>query len=114
MELERCGRDSYCLTLHNDEPQSGHRPSVDVLFKSLLPFKELQRHIVLMTGMGNDGAKGMRLLYESGVHSTIVESETTCIVYGMPGSAVKLNCVGHILPLHQIADKLNELVSLTD
>ncbi|MCJ8010622.1 chemotaxis response regulator protein-glutamate methylesterase [Paenibacillus sp. KQZ6P-2] len=93
----------YSLILSDDEPQNGHKPSVDVLFESLLPLTLLKRHAVLMTGMGSDGARMMKRLYDAGVCSTFAESEETCIVYGMPRSAVELNCVSHVLPLQEIA-----------
>ncbi|MEC0240512.1 chemotaxis response regulator protein-glutamate methylesterase [Paenibacillus dokdonensis] len=93
----------FSLILSEDEPLNGHRPSVDVLFESLLPLEALKRHAVLMTGMGSDGARMMKRLYDSGVCSTFAESEETCIVYGMPRSAVELNCVSHVLPLQEIA-----------
>lgn len=100
----------YKVRLTKDEPRSGHRPSVDMLFESLLPFRELKRHIVLMTGMGSDGAKGMQALRQAGAISTIAEASETCVVYGMPRAAAELNCLTHQLPLYQIAAKLNELV----
>jgi two-component system chemotaxis response regulator CheB len=101
----------YKIRLTKDEPRSGHRPSVDMLFDSLLPYRELKRHIVLMTGMGSDGAKGMQALKQAGALSTIAESSETCVVYGMPRAAVELNCVTHQLPLHQIAARLTDLVT---
>lgn len=100
----------YKIRLSKDEPRSGHRPSVDMLFESLLPFRELKRHIVLMTGMGSDGAKGMKALKQAGALSTIAESSETCVVYGMPRAAVELNGVTHQLPVYDIAAKLIELV----
>ncbi|GGA39579.1 chemotaxis-specific protein-glutamate methyltransferase CheB [Paenibacillus physcomitrellae] len=107
----KLGDDGACrIALGNDELRSGHRPSVDVLFESLLPLEMLQRHAVLMTGMGSDGAKAMKLLYDKGVTSTIAESEETCVVYGMPRSAVELGCVTSVLPLQDIAPKLVQIV----
>jgi two-component system chemotaxis response regulator CheB len=97
---------SYCLRTSKDDLRSGHRPSVDMMFESLLPFTELNKYVVLMTGMGNDGAKGMQALKRAGAISTIAESEETCIVYGMPRAAVELLCVDHILPLQKIAEQL--------
>ncbi|GIO29982.1 MULTISPECIES: protein-glutamate methylesterase/protein-glutamine glutaminase [Paenibacillus] len=99
------------LSLSEDQPVNGHRPSVDTLFESLLPLASLRRHAVLMTGMGSDGAKMMKRLYDSGVKSTFAESEETCVVYGMPRSAVELDCVSHLLPLHQIAAGVVRAVS---
>ncbi|MEF3304835.1 protein-glutamate methylesterase/protein-glutamine glutaminase [Paenibacillus sp. GYB003] len=101
----------YKIRLSKDAPRSGHRPSVDMLFESLLPFRELKRHAVLMTGMGSDGSKGMQALRQAGAIATIAEASETCVVYGMPRAAVELGCVTHQLPLHQIAAKLTELVA---
>ena len=105
-------RDSggYRTRVSGGELRSGHRPSVDVLFESLVPLQELKRHAVLMTGMGSDGAKGMLALTRSGAVSAIAEAEETCVVYGMPRAAVQLQCVTHILPLHDIPVKLMQLI----
>ncbi|MED5016908.1 chemotaxis response regulator protein-glutamate methylesterase [Paenibacillus chibensis] len=103
MRVAQSAGGRYTLMLSEDEPVNGHRPSVDVLFESLLPLSGLKRHAVLMTGMGSDGARMMKRLYDSGVNSTFAESEETCVVYGMPRSAVELHCVSHVLPLQEIA-----------
>ncbi|GKU78645.1 chemotaxis response regulator protein-glutamate methylesterase [Paenibacillus sp. L3-i20] len=109
MELVKDGS-GYAIRLTDQPQRNGHRPSVDVLFESLVPFKELARHAVIMTGMGSDGAKGMKLLAESGAVSTIAESEETCIVYGMPRAAVEMMAVQTVIPLQQIATKLMKVV----
>ncbi|MBU5441784.1 chemotaxis response regulator protein-glutamate methylesterase [Paenibacillus sp. MSJ-34] len=101
---------AYQALLNRSELRGGHRPSVDTLFESLLPWKELRRHIVLLTGMGSDGAKSMKALYDDGVKSTFAESEETCVVYGMPRSAIELNCVSYTLPLQDIAPQLLHVV----
>lgn len=111
MIVEEESGHQYKIKLTSEEPRMGHRPSVDRLFESLLPCTRLERYAVIMTGMGSDGAKGMKALKESGALATIAESEETCVVYGMPRSAVELKGVDYILPLHQIAPKLVELVS---
>lgn len=100
----------YTIVLTKEDSRNGHRPSVDILFESLLSLTSLERHAVLMTGMGSDGAKMMKSLYDSGVTSTFAESEETCVVYGMPRSAVELQCVRHILPLQEIAPRLVQVV----
>lgn len=100
----------YAIELTKEEVRNGHRPSVDTLFESVLQLTSLERHAVLMTGMGSDGARMMKALYDSGVTSTFAESEETCVVYGMPRSAVELQCVRHILPLQDIAPKLVQAV----
>ncbi|MGO4543895.1 chemotaxis response regulator protein-glutamate methylesterase [Paenibacillus sp. 2TAB23] len=96
----------FFIKLTEQPQRNGHRPSVDVLFESLLPIRELKRHAVIMTGMGSDGAKGMKLLSESGIETSIAEAEETCVVYGMPRSAVEAGCVDQIVPLHNIASQL--------
>lgn len=100
------GNETAMISLNQNGPKSGHRPSVDVLFESLLPLRYFKRHIVLMTGMGSDGAKGMKLLKENGAATTIAESEETCVVYGMPRSAVQLGVVDEILKNDDIAEAL--------
>jgi len=112
MAVARNGASGYRIHLSKDEPRGGHRPSVDVLFESLLPFRELKRHIVIMTGMGSDGARGMKALQDAGAATTIAEAEDTCIVYGMPRAAVELKCVTHILPQQEISGKLIEVVGV--
>lgn len=98
------------IELTKEEARNGHRPSVDTLFESVLQLTSLERHAVIMTGMGSDGARMMKALYDSGVTSTFAESEETCVVYGMPRSAVELQCVKHILPLQEIAPRLVQAV----
>ncbi|CAG7602845.1 Protein-glutamate methylesterase/protein-glutamine glutaminase [Paenibacillus solanacearum] len=110
MCIARNGARAYRIHLTKEDPRSGHRPSVDVLFESLLPLKELKRHAVLMTGMGSDGARGMQALKRSGAVTTIAEAESTCIVYGMPRAAVELKCVTHILPQQDICGHLVQTV----
>ncbi|OXM16003.1 protein-glutamate methylesterase/protein-glutamine glutaminase [Paenibacillus herberti] len=105
MELSRDER-GYFIRLTQSDPVSGHRPSVDVLFRSLVPFTELKRHAVILTGMGSDGSKGMLELRDSGAASTIAEAEETSIVYGMPRSAVENGSCRTVLPLPMIAKEL--------
>ncbi|QGQ96249.1 chemotaxis response regulator protein-glutamate methylesterase [Paenibacillus psychroresistens] len=106
MTIYKDGLKNFCLRTSKEDPRSGHRPSVDMMFESLIPFTELKKYVVLMTGMGSDGAKGMLALKRAGAVSTIAESEETCIVYGMPRAAVELLCVDHILPQQKIAEQL--------
>ncbi|MEC0120134.1 protein-glutamate methylesterase/protein-glutamine glutaminase [Paenibacillus apiarius] len=101
---------NYAISLNKSEPRSGHRPSVDILFESLLPLRQLERHIVLLTGMGSDGARMMRRLADDGVTSTFVESEESCVVFGMPRAAIELGCVSHVLPLKDMAGAIMNAV----
>ncbi|MCR2805031.1 chemotaxis protein CheB [Paenibacillus soyae] len=111
MELIKDGA-GFAIRLTEAPQRNGHRPSVDVMFESLLGFRELERHAVIMTGMGSDGAKGMKALADNGAATTIAESEDTCIVYGMPRSAVESGAARTVLPLHNIASKLVSAVSM--
>jgi two-component system chemotaxis response regulator CheB len=106
MTIYKDGAKNYCIRTSKEDPRSGHRPSVDMLFESLVPLTELKKYVVLMTGMGSDGAKGMLALKNAGAISTIAESEETCVVYGMPRAAVEHQCVDHILPQQKIAEQL--------
>lgn len=110
VKVNKTADGKFTVKLTEDQPVNGHRPSVDTMFESLLPFTSLQRHLVLLTGMGSDGARMMKRLYEAGVTSTFAENEETCVVYGMPRSAVELQCVRHLLPLQEIASKLVQAV----
>ncbi|SFB57279.1 two-component system, chemotaxis family, response regulator CheB [Cohnella sp. OV330] len=96
----------YKIGLTEEDPVSGHRPSVDVMFGSLVGRRELRRHAVLMTGMGSDGAKAMKALREDGAATLIAEAEETCVVYGMPRSAMECGAAQTALPLHRIAPEL--------
>jgi two-component system chemotaxis response regulator CheB len=90
----------------NDGPRvNRHKPAVDVLFRSVAQNVGRNALCVLLTGMGDDGAKGMQEMKQNGA-STIAQDEKTSVVWGMPGEAVKLGCVDYILPLRSIATKL--------
>jgi chemotaxis response regulator CheB len=95
----RSGR--FCHT--SDPPGLAHRPSVDVLFGSLA--QEPVGIAVLLTGMGRDGADGLRALRLVGWH-TIAQDESTSVVWGMPGAAVKCGGAVEVLPLEAIADAI--------
>ena len=102
--------DGYCIKLTQEPPRGGHRPSVDVLFESCAPFPELVKHSVIMTGMGNDGVKGMKALNDSGGESAIAEAEESCIVFGMPRCAIEAGAAKSVVPLRLIASALVEAV----
>jgi len=78
-----------------------HRPSVDVLFRSTALYAGVNAVGVIMTGMGDDGARGMLEMKESGA-STIAQDEATCAVFGMPNEAIKRGAIDKILPLQSI------------
>ncbi len=91
----------YYVEVKDGPLVSRHRPSVDVLFRSAARYAGKNAVGVIMTGMGDDGAKGMLEMKESGA-STIAQDEASCVVFGMPKEAIKLGCVDKILPLERI------------
>ncbi|MBL1265119.1 protein-glutamate methylesterase/protein-glutamine glutaminase [Methylomicrobium sp. RS1] len=97
------------IHLHNGEYVNRHKPAVDVMFSSLARSVGANAIAVLLTGMGVDGAKGMREMHDAGA-ITVIQDERTSIVWGMPGAAYKLGCVDHIVPLHGIANKVLSLI----
>ena len=89
---------------------SRHRPSVDVLFRSVAKCAAARAIGVLLTGMGKDGARGLLEMRQSGA-ATITQDEATCVVYGMPREAVALGASQYQLPLPEIAGALLLLAS---
>ena len=79
-----------------------HRPSVDVLFRSAARYAGPNAIGVIMTGMGDDGARGMLEMKEAGA-ATIAQDEASCVVFGMPQEAIKRGAVDSVLPLGAIA-----------
>ncbi|MEJ2630440.1 MAG: chemotaxis response regulator protein-glutamate methylesterase [Acidihalobacter sp.] len=100
MLLKRSGA-QYRVDVVDGPPVSRHRPSVDVLFRSVSKAAGRNALGIIMTGMGDDGARGLKEMHEAGA-KTLAESERTCVVYGMPKEAVKLGGVDHSLPLYEI------------
>ncbi len=103
MLLKRSGA-RYYVEIKEGPLVSRHRPSVDVLFRSAAHYAGTNAIGVIMTGMGDDGARGMAEMHEAGAY-TIAQDEETCVVYGMPQEAVKHGGVDESLPLPAIAGK---------
>jgi two-component system chemotaxis response regulator CheB len=98
------GRAATRVTTIADGPVAGHVPSVDRLFLSALPVAP-RVSAALLTGMGRDGADGMKALRLAGAH-TLAQDEASCVVYGMPRAAVEQGGVDRVLPLNKIAEAL--------
>jgi len=108
MLLEKSGA-KYYVRIKQGPPVNYHRPSVDVLFKSVAKAAGKNATAVILTGMGNDGAKGMLEMKNAGA-ITFAQDEATCVVHGMPKEAVKLGGVCKELPIQSIAGAiLNEV-----
>ena len=99
--LERSGA-RYVCRLHHGPPVNRHRPSVDVLFRSVAMHAGANAVGVILTGMGDDGAKGLLEMCQAGAY-TLAQDEASSVVWGMPGEAVKLDAAADVLPLDQIA-----------
>ncbi len=91
----------YVVEVKDGPPVNRHRPSVDVLFRSIANNAPENTLGIIMTGMGDDGASGMREMHTAGAQ-TVAQNEETCVVYGMPKEAVERGGVDHILPLEGI------------
>jgi two-component system chemotaxis response regulator CheB len=78
-----------------------HRPSVDVLFRSAARYAGPNAVGVILTGMGDDGARGMAEMKQAGA-ATLAQDEATCVVFGMPKEAIKVGGVDRVLPLRSI------------
>ncbi|OUR95535.1 hypothetical protein A9Q84_16525 [Halobacteriovorax marinus] len=92
------------LFVTDDPPFNRHKPSVDFFFNSIANINEFDKHVVacILTGMGEDGARGLLRLKNNGF-STIAQDEESSVVFGMPRAAIKLNAAKYILPLKKIA-----------
>jgi two-component system, chemotaxis family, protein-glutamate methylesterase/glutaminase len=101
MLLKRSGA-QYHVDVVDGPAVNRHRPSVDVLFRSVARSAGSNALGVIMTGMGDDGARGMKEMREAGA-ATLAQDEASCVVYGMPKEAVKLGGVERSLPLGGIA-----------
>jgi two-component system, chemotaxis family, protein-glutamate methylesterase/glutaminase len=104
LELARGWPGPVCR-LRDTDPVSGHRPSVDVLFRSVAENIGERAVGVILTGMGRDGADGLLAMRRAGAH-TIGQDETSCVVYGMPAAAKRVGAVEIEAPLSQVPQKI--------
>lgn len=104
MLLKRHGSE-YRVEVVSGPQVNRHRPSVDVLFRSVASCAGKNATGILMTGMGDDGARGLKEMHDAGA-CTIAQDESTCVVYGMPKEAIGLGAVDVILPLQEIASAI--------
>ncbi|MBI5380637.1 MAG: chemotaxis response regulator protein-glutamate methylesterase [Opitutae bacterium] len=98
--LKRLGT-RYVVEVRDGPLVSRHRPSVDVLFRSAARYAGKNAIGVILTGMGDDGAQGMKEMHEAGAR-TYAQDEASCVVFGMPKEAIKLGGVDKVLPLEQL------------
>lgn len=100
MSVRRSGT-HYVVEVRDGPPVNRHRPSVDVLFNSVAKYAGRRALGVIMTGMGDDGARGLREMFDAGAQ-TIAQDEASCVVFGMPKEAIRRGAAGRVLPLDAI------------
>lgn len=109
MALTRSGA-NYQIALTDTDPVNRHRPSVDVLFHSVARYAGRNAVGVILTGMGNDGAAGMLEMHQAGAW-TIAQSESSCVIFGMPREAISAGGVSEVVDLSQISQQMLEKIS---
>ena len=101
LQLRKSGG-QYFAVVADGPPVNRHKPSVDVLFQSAADCAGGDALAIILTGMGNDGARGMKLMHERGAR-TIAQDEASCVVFGMPQEAIKAGAVDTVQALSQMA-----------
>ncbi|RFA28437.1 chemotaxis response regulator protein-glutamate methylesterase [Alkalilimnicola ehrlichii] len=104
VQLKRSGA-RYHVKVFDGPKVNRHKPSVDVLFRSTAESAGRNALGIIMTGMGNDGARGLQAMRQAGA-ATIAQDEETSVVFGMPKAAIELHAVEQVLPLGRIADAI--------
>jgi two-component system chemotaxis response regulator CheB len=100
----------YVCRLSDGPHVNRHRPSVDVMFRSVAQHVGPNALGVLLTGMGDDGARGLKEMLDAGA-ATIAQDEASSVVWGMPGAAYKMGAAQYLLPLHRIATEMLRLMA---
>ncbi|MCI0508269.1 MAG: chemotaxis response regulator protein-glutamate methylesterase [Gammaproteobacteria bacterium] len=110
--IERSGA-RYVCRLHDGPPVNRHRPSVDVMFRSIAQNVGPNAVGVLLTGMGSDGAAGLKEMHDAGA-ATIIQDEKSSVVWGMPGEAFRLGAADIIQPIDTMADCILQTIHKLD
>lgn len=106
MEVRKKQR-TFCFHIHQEHNDSQHRPSVDVLFQSLALLTSVNKVAVILTGMGKDGAAGIKRMKQYDLHTTvIVEARDTVVVNGMPSAAIATNFATEVVPIELISQTM--------
>ena len=109
--LKRSGA-RYYVEVTDGPLVNRHRPSVDVLFRSTARYAGANAVGVILTGMGDDGARGMLEMKQAGAYN-VAQDEASCVVFGMPAEAIKHGGVDQVLPLERIAPEVLRLCCLS-
>lgn len=103
--VKRLSRMQYAIELNAGAPVNRHKPSVDVMFRSVSETLGGNSIGILLTGMGTDGALGLKQMHDTG-SITLAQDENTSVVWGMPGEAYRLGAVDFVLPITKIPAKI--------
>jgi len=103
----------YLCQLLDGLPVNRHRPSVDVLFRSVSQNVGVNAIGILLTGMGADGAQGLKEMHDAGA-TTIIQDEKTSVVWGMPGEAYRLRAFDHVEPIETIPSRVQKILASMD
>ncbi|OEH85629.1 chemotaxis response regulator protein-glutamate methylesterase [Desulfuribacillus stibiiarsenatis] len=101
---------SFTIEITETPPVNHHRPSVDVTFQSVANTSGSNTIGVILTGMGSDGAVGLKTLHDRGAY-TIAQDEATCTVFGMPKQAIALGATDIVLPIQKISNEIVQFLS---
>ena len=104
LSVTRKNKQFFCQ-ISDSEPVNYHRPSVDVLFNSVAAVVKDNAIGVILTGMGKDGAAGLKLLHDKGC-KTFAQNKASCVVFGMPKEAIERGAADEVLPLDEIAERI--------
>ena len=111
LSVERSGA-NYIARVRDGEPVNRHKPSVEVLFESAARVVGQNALGIMLTGMGADGARAMKLMRDAGSYN-VCQDEASCVVFGMPREAIQHGAAHEVLPLQQIAPHLMDKLRQT-
>ncbi len=106
--LLKSGANGYYVELNEGPPVNRHKPSVDVLFRSFAQTASRGSLGIILTGMGDDGARGLLEIKEAGI-ATIAQDESSCVIFGMPAEAIKLGAAGSVKNIEGIAAEIKKM-----
>jgi two-component system chemotaxis response regulator CheB len=106
--LLKSDRNGYWVEINDGPPVNRHRPSVDVLFRSVSKYAGDSAVGIICTGMGNDGAAGLLEMKDAGAY-TIAQNEESCVVFGMPKEAIKLDAAKTITDVEGIINYIKKM-----
>lgn len=112
MLVEKQNNEELRIKLSKMPPVGGHRPAVNVMMESLSQTELSNIIAVIMTGMGGDGSKGIKMIKDMNKGYVIAQDEKTCVVYGMPKVAVQTGAVDVVVPLHEITNEIMKFMGV--